>query len=81
MSEAKKPKRNWPKYNEAVVQRGAILLPLESLKGWQQELQERYSRMSLVAKGLRDFEGLRPWVRQAQRRAKVAVGAHGHAPF
>ena len=38
MSEAKKPKRNWPKYNEALVQRGEILLSLESLKGWPQEL-------------------------------------------
>jgi hypothetical protein len=40
MSEPKKPKRNWPKYNEHLVQRGEILLSLNCLKGWQQELEE-----------------------------------------
>lgn len=40
MSEAKKQKRHWPKYNEALVQRGEILLAIESLKGWQQELEQ-----------------------------------------
>lgn len=39
MSEQKKPKRNWPTYNEHLVQRGEILLCVESLKGWQQELE------------------------------------------
>lgn len=38
MSTAKRQKRHWPKYNEALVQRGEILLSLDSLKGWQQEL-------------------------------------------
>ena len=60
MSQAKQPKRNWPKYNEAVVQGGANSLSLERLKGWPQELQERYSRMSLVAKGRATLRGCGP---------------------
>ena len=30
--------RNWKEYNEKLVQRGEILLDVESLKGWQEEL-------------------------------------------
>jgi len=37
---AEERKRNWKEYNEQLVQRGEILLDVESLKGWQEELQE-----------------------------------------
>jgi len=34
MTEEKKPDRNWKEYNEHLVQRGEILLAVESLQGW-----------------------------------------------
>jgi hypothetical protein len=40
MTEGKKPDRDWKEYNEHLVQRGEILLAVESLQGWQEELQE-----------------------------------------
>ncbi|MCL6642085.1 MAG: hypothetical protein K6T71_02020 [Candidatus Bipolaricaulota bacterium] len=36
MTEEKK--RDWKEYNEQLVQRGEILLAVESLSGWQEEL-------------------------------------------
>jgi len=36
----KRQKRNWSNYNEQLVQRGEILLSIESLKYWQQELEK-----------------------------------------
>jgi len=38
MTERKKPERDWREYNERLVQRGKILLKVESLRGWQEEL-------------------------------------------
>jgi hypothetical protein len=38
--EEKRPDRNWKEYNENLVQRGEILLAVESLKGWKEELKE-----------------------------------------
>jgi len=35
----KRPDRNWKEYNEKLVQRGEILLAVESLKGWKEELK------------------------------------------
>ena len=40
MTKEKKPDRNWKEYNEHLVQRGEILLAVESLSGWQEELEE-----------------------------------------
>lgn len=40
MSKEKKADRNWKQYNERLVQRGEILLSVESLQGWQEELGE-----------------------------------------
>jgi hypothetical protein len=40
MTERKKPDRDWKEYNEHLVQRGKILLAVESLSGWQEELRE-----------------------------------------
>jgi hypothetical protein len=40
MLKRKKPDRDWKEYNEHLVQRGEILLAVESLFGWQEELQE-----------------------------------------
>jgi hypothetical protein len=40
MTEEKKPDRDWKEYNEHLVQRGEILLAVESLSGWQEELRE-----------------------------------------
>jgi hypothetical protein len=39
MREEKRPDRNWKEYNEKLVQRGEILLAVESLKGWKEELK------------------------------------------
>ncbi|MCL0085110.1 transposase [Thermodesulfovibrionales bacterium] len=39
MIKEKKPDRNWKEYNEHLVQRGEILLDVESLQDWQEELQ------------------------------------------
>jgi len=36
----RKPDRDWKEYNEHLVQRGEILLKVERLQGWQEELQE-----------------------------------------
>ncbi len=36
----KKPARNWKEYNQRLVQRGEILLAIECLSDWQQELQK-----------------------------------------
>ena len=38
MIEREKPDRDWKEYNEQLVQRGEILLAVESLSGWQEEL-------------------------------------------
>ena len=81
MSEAKQPKRNWPKYNEAVVQGGRELALLGELEGLAAGASGKVLTDEPCGEGTRDFERLRPWVRQAQRRARVAVGAPGHAPF
>jgi hypothetical protein len=40
MREEKRHDRNWKEYNEKLVQRGEILLAVESLKGWKEELKE-----------------------------------------
>ena len=40
MTEKGKPDRDWKEYNERLIQRGEILLDVESLQGWQGELQE-----------------------------------------
>ena len=40
MIEREKPDRDWKEYNEQLVQRGEILLAVESLSGWQEELEE-----------------------------------------
>jgi len=40
MTEERKPDRDWKGYNEHLVQRGEILLDVESLQGWREELQE-----------------------------------------
>ena len=40
MTEERKPDRDWKEYNEHLVQRGEILLDVESLQGWQGEPQE-----------------------------------------
>jgi hypothetical protein len=40
MTGEKKPDLDWKEYNEHFVQRGEILLAVESLQGWQEELQE-----------------------------------------
>jgi len=37
---AEEKKRDWKEYNEHLVQRGEILLKVESLQGWQEELLE-----------------------------------------
>lgn len=39
MREKKRSDRNWKEYNEKLVQRGEILLAVESLKGWKEELK------------------------------------------
>jgi hypothetical protein len=39
MREEKRHDRNWKEYNERLVQRGEILLAVESLKGWKEELK------------------------------------------
>lgn len=36
--------KNWKEYNEQLVKRGKILLPVESLKGWKQELRRMNER-------------------------------------
>lgn len=38
MTEEKRPERDWKEYTERLVQRGKILLTVESLAGWQEEL-------------------------------------------
>jgi len=40
MTREKRPDRDWKAYNEHLVQRGEILLAVESLQGWQEELWE-----------------------------------------
>jgi len=40
MTRERKPDRDWKEYNEQLVQRGEILLSVESLQGWQEELEE-----------------------------------------
>ena len=40
MTKKNKPDRNWKKYNEQIVQRGEILLSVESLRDWKEELKE-----------------------------------------
>ncbi len=40
MIEREKPDRDWREYNEQLVQRGEILLAVDSLQGWQEELRE-----------------------------------------
>jgi hypothetical protein len=40
MTREKRVERDWREYNEHLVQRGEILLAVESLQGWQEELQE-----------------------------------------
>ena len=40
MTKEKEPERDWREYNEQLVQRGEILLAVESLEGWQEELLE-----------------------------------------
>lgn len=40
MSKGERPDRGWKEYNEHLVQRGEILLAVESLQGWQEELVE-----------------------------------------
>jgi hypothetical protein len=40
MAKGGKPDRDWKEYNEHLVQRGEILLDVESLQGWQEELEE-----------------------------------------
>ncbi|MCL0039112.1 IS5 family transposase [Dehalococcoidia bacterium] len=39
MIKEKKPDRDWKEYNEHLVRRGEVLLDVESLQGWQEELQ------------------------------------------
>lgn len=36
----RRPDRDWKEYNEHLKKRGEILLAIESLSGWQEELQE-----------------------------------------
>jgi hypothetical protein len=40
MTREKRVERDWKEYNEHLIQRGEILLAVESLSGWQEELQE-----------------------------------------
>lgn len=40
MTRERRVERDWREYNERLVQRGEILLAVESLSGWQEELQE-----------------------------------------
>lgn len=40
MTRERKPDGDWKEYNEQLVQRGEILLSVESLQGWQEELEE-----------------------------------------
>jgi hypothetical protein len=36
----KRDKRNWREYNEKLVRRGEILLDLDFLRSWNQELED-----------------------------------------
>lgn len=47
MAKEKKPTRNWKEYNEHLVRRGEILLNVECLRGWKEELK----RMNRGKKG------------------------------
>ncbi len=40
MAKEKRPDRNWKEYNEHLVQRGEILLDIESLQSWQGKVHE-----------------------------------------
>jgi len=62
MNEKNRPDRNWKKYNEQLVQRGEILLSVESLRDWREELKEmnlgKKGRPSLYPHSLMLFLGI-----------------------